>query len=199
MSNLTKALAEKAAFLGAVPVWLIYILKSKLLGPTCAFIDVSQKSSRWTGVWGVFLRASVLKRVLKYTGRNLHVCYGTILTKPTIELGNDVYIGSYCMIGDVKIENNTLIADYVMIPSGNSQHGISRLDIPVTQQPGVYKKIHIGDDCWIGSGAIILANVGNHCVVGAGSVVTKPVNDYSIVVGNPAKTIGDRRLMADKS
>jgi acetyltransferase-like isoleucine patch superfamily enzyme len=195
MSNLIKILAEKIANIFAVPIWLIYRFKSKLLGSTGAFTDVSQLSSRWIGVWGVYLRASLLKHIIKYTGKNLHVCYGTIMTKPSIELGDDVYIGNYCMIGDCKIGNNTLIADHVMIPSGNSQHGITRLDIPITQQQGVYKKILIGEDCWIGSGSVILADVGSHCVVGAGSVVTKPVDDFLIVAGNPAKMISDRQLL----
>ena len=35
--------------------------------------------------------------------------------------------------------------------------------------------------------------VGDHCIVGAASVVTKPVPDYKIVVGNPARVVGDRR------
>lgn len=51
------------------------------------------------------------------------------------------------------------------------------------------KPITIGDDCWIGGGALILPGItiGNRCIVGAGSVVTKDVPDDSMVAGNPAK------------
>ncbi|UVJ41668.1 CatB-related O-acetyltransferase [Arthrobacter sp. CJ23] len=53
----------------------------------------------------------------------------------------------------------------------------------------------IGDDAWIGAGALILPgcrSIGTGAVVGAGSVVTKDVPDFSIVVGNPARIIGQR-------
>jgi acetyltransferase-like isoleucine patch superfamily enzyme len=99
-------------------------------------------------------------------------------------------------MGDVRVGSDTLIADHVLIPSGARQHGTERLDIPIRQQEGRPVVIRIGKDCWIGSGAIVLANVGDHCVVAAGSVVTQPVGDYQIVAGVPARKIGDRR---DKS
>jgi maltose O-acetyltransferase len=53
----------------------------------------------------------------------------------------------------------------------------------------------IGDRAWIGYRAIILPGVtiGEGAVVGAGAVVTKNVAEYTIVAGNPARKIGDRR------
>ena len=59
-------------------------------------------------------------------------------------------------------------------------------------QPGVWPRITIGADSWIGERSTVLADVGMHCVVGAGSVVTRPVPDYAIAVGVPAKVIGYR-------
>jgi acetyltransferase-like isoleucine patch superfamily enzyme len=54
----------------------------------------------------------------------------------------------------------------------------------------------IGDRVWIGYGAIILPGVkiGQGAVVGAGAVVTKNVEPYSIMVGNPARKIGERTV-----
>jgi acetyltransferase-like isoleucine patch superfamily enzyme len=53
----------------------------------------------------------------------------------------------------------------------------------------------IGDKVWIGYRAIILPGVkiGEGAVVGAGAVVTKDVEAFSIVAGNPARKIGERR------
>lgn len=85
------------------------------------------------------------------------------------------------------------------VPSGFAQHGISRLDVPVGQQKSQYRTVSIGCDCWIGSGAVILADVGDHCMVGAGSIVTRPVDDYTIVAGNPTKPIGDRRQLVPEA
>ena len=52
----------------------------------------------------------------------------------------------------------------------------------------------IGNDVWIGAGASILrgVKVGDGAVIGAGAVVTKDVEPYSIVVGVPAKKVGQR-------
>lgn len=54
------------------------------------------------------------------------------------------------------------------------------------------RDISIGDNCWIGAGAIILPGVhlGHHTIVGAGTVVTKSFPDENcIIAGNPAKVI----------
>ena len=87
------------------------------------------------------------------------------------------------------------ILDYPVVPSGSKQHGTTRLDVPMREQAGLYETIRIGNDSWIGSGAVVMADVGNHCIVGAGTIVTRRVEDYSVVAGNPERVIGDRREM----
>lgn len=49
----------------------------------------------------------------------------------------------------------------------------------------------IGNDVWIGHGALILPGVtiGNGAIIGAGAVVARDVPDYAIVAGNPARVI----------
>ncbi|BAV86488.1 maltose O-acetyltransferase [Rothia aeria] len=51
--------------------------------------------------------------------------------------------------------------------------------------------ITVGDNVWIGGGAIILGGVsiGENAVIGAGSVVTKDVPANAVVVGNPARVV----------
>jgi len=58
--------------------------------------------------------------------------------------------------------------------------------------------ITIGDDVWVGAGAVILPGVtiGRGAVVGAGSVVTKDVAPYAICAGNPARVLRVRTLHA---
>ncbi len=53
------------------------------------------------------------------------------------------------------------------------------------------KPITIGDNVWLGGGAIVLAgvSVGENAIVGAGAVVTKDVPPNSVVVGNPARIV----------
>ena len=56
------------------------------------------------------------------------------------------------------------------------------------------RPVTIGDDCWIGGGAIICpgVTVGEGAVVAAGAVVVKDVEPRTVVGGNPARMI--RRL-----
>lgn len=59
---------------------------------------------------------------------------------------------------------------------------------------------HIGHDAWIGANVVILPGcrrIGIGAVVGAGSIVTHDVADFTIVAGNPARTIRER-LSADE-
>jgi maltose O-acetyltransferase len=57
---------------------------------------------------------------------------------------------------------------------------------------GKIGRVIIGDNVFVGAGAIILMNVriGNNIIIGAGSVVTKDIPDNSVVAGVPAKVIG---------
>ena len=57
--------------------------------------------------------------------------------------------------------------------------------------------VHIGRNCWIGAGAVIVPGVtiGDNTVIGAGSVVTKDIPANVVAVGNPCRVmreIGER-------
>jgi len=56
---------------------------------------------------------------------------------------------------------------------------------------GIFGKIKLGDNVFVGTNSIILLNttIGNNCIVGAGSVVRGQFPDNSVIVGNPAKVI----------
>lgn len=50
----------------------------------------------------------------------------------------------------------------------------------------------IGDNCYIGAGAKILGNIkiGDSCQIGAGAIVLKDIPEHSVVVGTPARVVG---------
>ncbi|MBQ3100390.1 MAG: sugar O-acetyltransferase [Clostridia bacterium] len=51
--------------------------------------------------------------------------------------------------------------------------------------------VHIGKNCWIGAGVVIVPGitVGNNVVIGAGSIVTKDLPDNVVAVGNPCRIL----------
>jgi acetyltransferase-like isoleucine patch superfamily enzyme len=81
-------------------------------------------------------------------------------------------------------------ADWTKIPQADEW--IKRNKIKFSEKKSNKKKtIIVGNDCWIGNGAILLQGVtiGDGAVIGAGSVVTKDVPPYAIAVGNPARVV----------
>ena len=193
--RIVKRLIYGGAEVVVAPAYMLYLIEARVLGANAACARSSEWAAKWNGIGGMYCRVALMRHIVRHMGREVAIGFGTVLTKPTITIANDVDIGFYCLLDDVRIGANTLIGDQVSFLSGSRQHGIARLDIPITQQPGQFQVIDIGEDTWIGVRAVILSSVGNHCVVGAGSVVTKPVPDYAIVAGNPARPIGDRRTI----
>jgi acetyltransferase-like isoleucine patch superfamily enzyme len=74
-------------------------------------------------------------------------------------------------------------------------HASDDPDILITQQERISDGIVIGDNIWIGTSATILdgVTIGSGSIVGAGSVVNKDVPPDSLVLGNPARVVKNRR------
>lgn len=166
-----------------------YWFSARIVGPERAFCGWSQLFSLFPGTVGIYLRQGFYGLVLPEFGKRVCISFGTVLSHPTACVGNDVYVGIGCMIGDVQLEDDVLIGSHVSIINGRGQHGTDRLDIPVRQQPGVYPRVTIGLDSWIGDRAIVTADIGRHAIVGAGAVTTHAVPDFAVVAGNPAKIV----------
>jgi acetyltransferase-like isoleucine patch superfamily enzyme len=192
MKTLFKAMANGIALLLVLPCFALYRLGSFVLGPEKAFPGWSQAFSLIPGVSGAYLRRAFYKLVLPRCGTDVFLTFGTTFSHPTAEVENKVYVGTYCCLGDVTLEDDVLLGSNVSIMNGSGQHGIDRLDVPIREQPGVWPRITIGADTWIGDRAIVMADVGKHCVIGAGSVVTRPIPDYAIAVGVPARVVNYR-------
>ena len=117
------------------------------------------------------------------------------------ELGprGEVRIGAYCTLVGVLIATNgqVLIGSYAFLA-----HEVIIADhfaavpwrfgaasnIPAVEGPCVV----LGDDVWIGAGAILLsgARIGSGAIVGAGAVVDFEVPPNAVVAGNPARIVG---------
>ena len=176
-----------------VPVLIMYWLLSIFHESDSLFSSFSQILSLLPGKTGTYLRAGFYHFTLTLCSKDVVICFMVLLSQRDTEIESGVYIGPGCNIGRCKIGKNTLIGSSVHIMSGKGQHGFEDLNIPIKDQGGSFEKISIGEDCWVGNGALILANIGNKCVVGAGSVVVNNVPDFSIVAGNPARVINSRK------
>lgn len=133
-------------------------------------------------------RLSIGSRFRLYPGWRIE-----ILSKGAITISDDVSIGQGLHL--IAVDNELIIGRGVVISSDvlitNSDHTFEVIDTPIYMQPMLTKKTAIGDNCFIGTGAKILAGteLGCQCIVGANSVVKGAFPDYSVIAGNPARVI----------
>jgi len=136
-------------------------------------------------------RSELLAQMMGRVGENAIIeppffCdYGSNIT-----LGNNVFLNYNCVVLDVTpvtIGNDVLIGPAVQIYTATHP-----LDVQ-TRRTGLEMgaPIRIGDEVWIGGGALILPGVtiGARTVIGAGSVVTRDIPKGVFAAGNPCRVI----------
>lgn len=108
-------------------------------------------------------------------------------------------IGKFCQIADnvqfITASANHRYDGFSSFPFAVFYGG--GMSAPSMPDPG--RDTVIGDDVWIGQGARILpgAEIGSGSIVGAGAVVAGRFAPYSVILGNPARTV--RRRFDDKT
>jgi maltose O-acetyltransferase len=120
-----------------------------------------------------------------YIEPNFFCDYGT-----NIFLGDGFYANHNCVILDgaeVRIGARVMLGPNVQIYT--TTHPLDASERATGKE--FCAAVSIGDDCWIGGGAIILPGVtiGAGAVIGAGSVVTKDVPAAVVAAGNPCRII----------
>ncbi len=158
-----------------------------------SFQGCTQFMALFPGVPGEYLRRGFLWLTAKRCALSSSVGFGTIFASPDVVIEEGVYIGPLCSIGHAHIRRDTMLGTGVHLLGGGRAHHADRLDLPMRLQGGTVEFIEVGEDCWIGNGAIVMADVGAHAVIGAGSVVTRRVPEWSVAAGSPARVLRDRR------
>ena len=104
-------------------------------------------------------------------GKNIYANYNLTMVDDT-----HIYVGDYTMFGP----NVTLATAGHPVLAELRTHGY-QYNAP----------IHIGKNCWLGAGVIVMPGVtiGDNVVIGAGSIVTKDIPSNVVAVGNPCKVM----------
>jgi len=118
-----------------------------------------------------------------------------------IELGNNIHIAVYCSIignGRVIMEDFSGLSSRVAIYTSNDDYSGTYLTNPTI--PSEYTNVTSGDvilkkHVIVGAGSVILPNVvlEEGVAVGSLSLVNRSFSEYTIIAGNPAKRIKDRK------
>jgi len=111
---------------------------------------------------------------------------------PRVEIGDGVKIqqGFYMSCAkSIKIGDRACLSQYTAIT--DIDHEYEDVNKPVYGQPLLIDDVVIGEDSFIGTGAVIFrgSKIGKHCIVGANAVVKGEFPDYCIIAGVPAKII----------
>lgn len=143
----------------------------------------------------------ILGELLGGQGNNLWI------TSPFyVDYGNNIYFGNNCEVNmnciflddnKIVIGDNALIAPNVQIytafhpKNARDRFGKAKKDGSFEFCKTQTAPVIIGNNVWIGGGAIILPGVtiGDNVVIGAGSVVTKDIRDNMIAHGNPCRVV----------
>lgn len=167
------------------PLFLLY----KATRSRSLFAGQAQLLALIPGKLGSYLRVAYYCMTLKRCTSQGYIGFGSFFAHPEAELGVGYYIGAYTILGMAKIGDHVTIASHVSILSGKNQHGYKERGKPIQEQPGVFIVITIGDNCWVGNNAVIMANLGVQTVVAAGSVVVSSTDGFGVFAGNPSKLL----------
>lgn len=112
-----------------------------------------------------------------------YCCYGT-----HIELGEGCYLNFNCnFIDDGKITVGKRVMFGCAVTIATVGHPVE----PTMREYMYTAPVTIGDNCWIGAGAVLCPGVtiGENSVIGAGSVVVHDIPANSVAVGNPCRVV----------
>ncbi len=156
------------------------------------FVTCAQFFAAFPYAFGIVFRYEFYRFALRRCGRNVHVGFGSYFLYRDVALGDHVLIGAYNIVHHCDFGSWVMTAERCTFLSGPHYHQYARTDLPMALQGGRLRRIRIGDDCWIGAHAIVMADVAGGSIVGAGAVVTRAVDPGTIVAGVPAEPIGRR-------
>ena len=124
--------------------------------------------------------------------------YNSTTIVGNVDIGDNTWIGPYCSLdgkGGLRIGSHCSISLGTQILT----HDTVKWALSSGKHPYEYASTSIGNNCFIGSHAVISKGVtiGDFCVIGAGAIVLKNIESHSIVAGVPARKIGVVKIIND--
>lgn len=141
-------------------------------------------------------RRAVLRLFGAKIGVQAHIYASAHLYMPwNVEIGNWAAVGEHVLIyslGKVRIGSRATLSYRAHVCAG--AHDLEHPALPLLKPP-----VCIDEGAWVGTDAFIGPGVtiGRGAVVGARSVVVRDVAPFTIVAGNPARFIRQRKLRAE--
>lgn len=159
------------------------------------YLSIGEKVKMQDGVYiDALSKEGVLIGNHVVIGRNTRIeCTGGLEhVGKGVKIGNRTTFGNDCLFGaagGIEIGNDVIAGQFIRFHSEN--HNFNDLNKLIREQGVSHSGIKIGNNCWIGSGAVFLdgSELGDGCVVGANSVVTKKFPENAVIAGIPAKVI----------
>ena len=145
-------------------------------------------ADKFLELYGNYRHANLVKS-LRFCGARVSISPDArIWGTDGVTLEDDVGINAFTHIfgaGGVHIGARTRIS------TGCSIASITHSEQIATRDRGIVAPVAIEEDCWLGTGAIVLPGVriGRGSIVGAGAVVTKDIPPLSLAVGVPARVV----------
>lgn len=142
------------------------------------------------------LLESILDELIGSIGKNVWITAPVFVDYgENIHIGNNVEINMNCVFLDcnrITIGDNCGIGPNVQIYAvGHPTNPIERLSGGSNFWNSFTAPVTIGENVWIGGGAIVLPGVtiGDNTTIGAGSVVSKSIPSNCVAVGNPCQVV----------
>lgn len=137
-------------------------------------------------------REEMLKEMFAEIGENCYIepPLHTNMGGGHVHFGKNVYANFNLTLVD---DTHIYVGDYTMIGPNVTIASAGHPILPELREKGYQYNmpVHIGKNCWLGAGVIILPGItiGDNVVVGAGSVVTKDLPSNVVAVGNPCRVL----------
>ena len=129
-------------------------------GTTRVFRFRAQLFALVPAVPGVFLRRAFYRLTLEYCDWDSKISFGTVLSDSRTRV-ESCYVGLYAIIGSARLGRNCLIGSRASIVNGTHLHVLQSDGKWSPAQTSSIKPISIGDNAWIGEGAIVMSDVGD--------------------------------------